>query len=45
MAIIVGGRVIAYPVPMAQTTSGEIQIAGFTSRAQAENLLQALEAG
>ena len=42
LAIIVGGQVIAHPVVLSQMPRDQIQIAGFTSRAQAENVLSGL---
>lgn len=40
LAAIVGGRVISSPTVEAPITAGQAQIAGFTSRAQAQNLLR-----
>jgi hypothetical protein len=44
LAIIIGGRVVAHPA-VAATVRGEVEISGFTSRAQAEQLLQSLRGG
>jgi preprotein translocase subunit SecD len=45
VAIIVGGRVIAHPAVTGVATSGNVQISGITSRAQAVALLHDLRAG
>jgi hypothetical protein len=44
LAIIIGGRVVAHPA-VAATVRGDVQISGFASRAQAEQLLQSLRSG
>lgn len=40
LAVIAGGRVISSSTVEAPMTTGQVQIAGFSSRAQAENLLR-----